>query len=98
MFVLVFYDVPVGRTEKYKQVLHRHLDHTQNSVFSGVIQPSKLQNLKEALRKLFEPGDEVCLFEVANRHNIEKNEITIDGRGSAVFSRQRDHEGESQVC
>ena len=98
MFALVFYDVPQHRTQAYKQALQRHLTHTQNSVFSGTLAPSRMQTLKKNLAQLFEPGDAVCVMEVANRHNLVRWDMGMDGRGTPTFVRQADHSGDSQVC
>lgn len=98
MFVLIFYDVPQHRTQVYKKALQRHLTRTQNSVFSGALPPSRLQALKKTLSELFEPGDELCLMEVANRHNLARWDMTLDGRGAVRFVAQDEHTGDSQIC
>ena len=49
MYVLICYDVPSGRTEKYRKVLTRYLVHEQNSVFGGDLPESKLLKLRSEL-------------------------------------------------
>ncbi len=35
MYVLMTYDVNAKRTEKFKKLLRKYLEHIQHSVFSG---------------------------------------------------------------
>ena len=55
------------------------LNHTQMSVFEGEISEAKLLALKVALEKLInEREDYVVFYKLANKNNLERENIGID--------------------
>ncbi|MFC7205200.1 CRISPR-associated endonuclease Cas2 [Haloferax namakaokahaiae] len=63
MFVLIVYDVPAGRTERYKKMLRRRLEHVQYSVFYGDVTPGLLVEIKNDIEDLLQPDDSIIVFE-----------------------------------
>lgn len=70
MYVLMTYDVEAKRTEKFKKLLRRYLEHTQYSVFSGDLSEAKLVELRRAVSQLLRPGELVTEVVAANRKNV----------------------------
>ena len=70
MYVLMTYDVEAKRTEKFKQLLRRYLEHIQYSVFSGDLSEAKLMELRRAISRLLHPGELVTEVVAANRKNV----------------------------
>lgn len=66
MQVIVVYDVPTGRTQIYRKLLRRRLDHLQHSVFYGELTEGQVTSLKNEIEDKLEPKDEVVIFESTN--------------------------------
>lgn len=71
MYMLITYDVEASRTQKFKKLLHRYLNHDQFSVFSGDITEAQAIKLRRELSQLMIPEDRVTEITAANRHNIQ---------------------------
>lgn len=54
MYVLMTYDVEAKRTEKFKKLMRRYLEHVQFSVFSGDLSEAKLMELRRAVSRLLQ--------------------------------------------
>lgn len=99
MFVLMTYDVQAKRTEKFKKLLRKYLEHIQFSVFSGDLPESKLIELRRAIGRLLEPGELVTEVTAANRKNVKvahysKNE---SGKGEAGRKEDTSHSSDYRV-
>ena len=70
MYVLMTYDVEAKRTEKFKKLLRRYLEHIQYSVFSGDLSEAKLTELRRSVSRLLHPGELVTEVVAANRNNV----------------------------
>lgn len=66
MQVIVVYDVPTGRTQIYRKLLRRRLEHLQHSVFYGELTEGQVTSLKNEIEDKLEPKDEVVIFESTN--------------------------------
>ena len=96
VFVLVMYDVPARRTERFRKLLGRYLDHQQYSVFAGDLPPAKLTALRAEIDGLLRPEDRVVEVTAANRHNVTVMHVAREGRRGPVKRRPcpshaRDH-------
>jgi CRISPR-associated protein Cas2 len=87
MYMLVTYDVEASRTEKFKKLLRRYLNHDQFSVFAGDITEAGAIQLRRELSRLMIPGDRVTEISAANRHNIEVVHVTKDTSGKGEVKR-----------
>lgn len=63
VFVIVVYDVPAHRTERYKRMLRKRLEHVQDSVFCGDITEGLLVEICADIEGLLEPDDSVLVFQ-----------------------------------
>lgn len=99
MYVLMTYDVEAKRTEKFKKLLRRYLEHIQYSVFSGDLSEAKLMALRKAVGLLLLPGELVTEVVAANRNNVcvanfVRNE---SGRGEAKRFEANSHVSDFKV-
>ena len=79
--MLMTYDVEAKRTEKFKKLLRRYLNHDQYSVFTGDITDAQAIKLRRELSKLMIPGDRVTQISAANRQNVEVNHLSKNSSG-----------------
>jgi CRISPR-associated protein Cas2 len=70
MFLLVAYDVPAERTERYRKLLARYLPQLQYSVFAGDLTETVYRKLRQDIKKLYEDTDRLVFIETVNRRNI----------------------------
>jgi CRISPR-associated protein Cas2 len=89
VYMLVTYDVDAKRTEKFKKLLRRYLNHDQFSVFSGDISEGKAVELRCELSRLMVPGDRVTEVTSANRHNVNVVHMVKNDSGKGEADRQR---------
>jgi CRISPR-associated protein Cas2 len=93
MFMLVTYDVEAKRTNKFKKLLRRYLNHDQFSVFSGDITEAQAIKLHRELSQLMIPEDRVTEISCANRQNIEVYHLSKheSGKGELTRTPLNDH-------
>lgn len=87
MYMLMTYDVPAKRTNKFKKLLRRYLSHTQFSVFSGDISEANAIELRRALSQLMIADDRVTEITAANRRNIEVVHLVKNESGKGEIQR-----------
>ncbi len=87
MYMLITYDVDAKRTEKFKKLLRRYLNHDQYSVFSGDITEAEAIRLRRELSRLMVTGDRVTEVTAANRHNVNVNHLSKDESGKGEIKR-----------
>lgn len=81
MFVIVTYDVEVGRIDRVRKLLRRYLNWVQNSVFEGEITLSNLAALERELLEIIEGDDSIYIYKVKLPKAVEK-EILGEGKGA----------------
>lgn len=91
MFVLLCYDVPADRTNKYKKLFRRFLHHHQNSVFMGDLPESKHIKLRQEIARLHQEGDEVLELVAENRHNVKLCQLNKNKQGVLIEAPDRRH-------
>ena len=93
MFMLMTYDVEAKRTEKFKKLLRRFLNHEQYSVFTGDITEAQAIHLRRELSQLMIPGDRVTEVCAANRQNVVVNQLSKGetGKGEMKSTPINDH-------
>jgi CRISPR-associated protein Cas2 len=87
MFMLMTYDVEAKRTNKFKKLLRRYLNHEQYSVFAGDITEAQAISLQRELSQLMIPGDRVTEIRAANRQNIEVHQLAKSETGKGGLKR-----------
>lgn len=99
MYVLMTYDVQAKRTEKFKKLFRKYLEHIQYSVFSGDLPESKLIELRRAVSQLLLPGERVTEITAINRKNVNVAHFTKSdtGKGEAKKTIDRSHAYDFQV-
>ncbi len=90
MFMLMTYDVQARRTEKFKKLLRRYLNHEQYSVFSGDITEAEAVRLRRELSQLMIPEDRVTEVTAANRHNVHVTHLVKNPSGKGEIKREED--------
>ena len=88
MYMLMTYDVEAKRTDKFKKLLRRYLNHTQYSVFSGDLTEAQAIKLRSELSRLMIPGDRVMEITAQNRHNVDVVHLTKDESAKGKVNRQ----------
>lgn len=88
MFAVIMYDVEAKRTDKFKKLLRRYLQHTQYSVFCGDIKQSQLLALRQELADLMNEEDRIMEILTANRHNVEVCKLVKSPNGKGPLQRQ----------
>lgn len=71
MYLVVAYDVPSERTEKYRKLLSRYLPQLQYSVFAGDLTETACRKLRQDLKQLYEDTDHLVFIRTSNRRNIQ---------------------------
>ncbi len=98
MYALICYDVPVGRTERFRKILSRFLLHEQNSVFAGEITEAELLKLHKILEKTAKPGDRLLEVLARNRHNVSvSNLVKAEGGGVLTQTPHNHHTSNAGV-
>ena len=87
MFMLMTYDVEAKRTNKFKKLLRRYLNHNQYSVFAGDITEAQAIQLRRELSQLMIPNDKVTEVSCANRQNIEVHHLAKSESGKGELTR-----------
>lgn len=88
MFMLMTYDVEAKRTNKFKKLLRRYLNHEQYSVFTGDITEAQAIQLRRELSQLMIPGDRLTEVCAANRQNVEVNQLSKSEAGKGEIKRK----------
>ncbi len=85
------YDVQAKRTEKFKKLLRKYLEHIQNSVFSGDLPESKLIELRRSISLLLLPEENVTEISALNRKNVTVAHYVKHGSGKGEAKRMIDN-------
>jgi len=99
MFMVMTYDVEARRTEKFKKLLRKYLNHEQYSVFTGDLTEAKAIELRRELSRLMIPGDRLTEIKAANRHNVSMVHLVKheSGKGEVRREEVNDHRRDFQV-
>ncbi|AEK72634.1 hypothetical protein GQS_03665 [Thermococcus sp. 4557] len=79
MYVVIVYDVAVGRVNRVKKFLRQHLHWVQNSVFEGEVTRAEYERIKTTLREIIdEDEDSIVIYKLRSMPRrevmgIEKN-------------------------
>ena len=82
MYVLLVYDVEVGRGAKVHKLLKRYLHWVQNSVFEGELTEAKIIELKSHLENVTDDATDSILIYTARDERWLKREIIGRERAS----------------
>jgi len=90
MFMLMTYDVEAKRTQIFRKILRRYLNHEQYSVFTGDITEAEAIRLRHELSQVMVPSDRLTEVTAENRKNITITHIVKSAPGKGEVSRQED--------
>jgi CRISPR-associated protein Cas2 len=90
MFMLMTYDVEATRTNLFRKLLRRYLNHEQYSVFTGDITEANAICLRRELSEVMIPEDRLTEITAANRHNIQVVHLVKHDSGKGEIRRERD--------
>lgn len=75
-YVFLFYDVGEKRVNKVFKICKKYLNHHQNSVFRGEINPSKIIALKREIKKIIKKEEDfVTIIKMYNEETFEEETI-----------------------
>lgn len=99
MYILMTYDVKARRTEKFKKLLRKYLEHIQYSVFSGDLSEAKVIELRREISRLLRPNERVTEISAANRKNVKVAHYikSICGKGEAKRTEDTSHSSDFYV-
>lgn len=95
MFMLVTYDVEAKRTNRFRKLLRRYLNHEQYSVFTGDITEADAVRLRRELSEMMIPEDRLTEITAANRRNVEVNHLVKSPAGKGEVARTEDRRHKS---
>ena len=73
MYVVIVYDVAVGRVNRVKKFLRQHLHWVQNSVFEGEVTRAEFERIKATLREIIdEDEDSIVIYKL---RSMPKREV-----------------------
>lgn len=81
MFVIMAYDVNVGRVTKALKVGRKYLHWVQNSLFEGELTKAQLERLKSDLKKVIDEEEDSVIFYVLRRKQYTDRQIMGQDRG-----------------
>ena len=90
MFMLMTYDVEARRTQLFRKILRRYLNHEQFSVFTGDITEAEAIRLRHELSQLMIPDDRLTEVTAANRNNVTITHLVKSSSSRGDISRQED--------
>jgi CRISPR-associated protein Cas2 len=79
MYVLIVYDIGVKRVTKVHKLLKRYLHWVQNSVFEGELTESKIEEVKNHLKRIIdEETDSVLLYIARDEKWLKREKIGFE--------------------
>lgn len=81
MFVIMAYDVDVGRVAKALKVGRKYLNWVQNSLFEGELTTAQLARLKSDMKKVVNEEEDAVVFYLLRRQQYMERQIMGQDRG-----------------
>lgn len=75
-YVYLFYDVKKERLDKVFKICKKYLNHYQNSVFRGEINPHDIINLKKEIEDVITIDDQVTLLKFLKKEYVKIEELS----------------------
>lgn len=86
MYIILVYDVEVGKTTKVMKICRTYLHHVQNSVFEGEISDSNFIELKQKIRKIInKEEDSIIIYQLYLDKYAKKEILGKDKREISNF-------------
>lgn len=81
MFVIMAYDVNVGRVNKVLKIGRRYLNWVQNSLLEGELTMAQLARLKSDVKKVIDEEEDSVVFYLLRRQQYMERQIMGQDKG-----------------
>lgn len=81
MFVIMAYDVNVGRVNKVLKIGRRYLNWVQNSLLEGELTTAQLARLKSDVKKVIDEDEDSVVFYLSRRQQYLERQIIGQDKG-----------------
>lgn len=81
MFVIMAYDVNVGRVNKVLKIGRRYLNWVQNSLLEGELTTAQLARLKADVKKVIDQEEDSVIFYLLRRQQYMERQIIGQDKG-----------------
>ncbi|OQX86870.1 MAG: CRISPR-associated endonuclease Cas2 [Candidatus Omnitrophica bacterium 4484_70.2] len=75
MYVIIAYDVNVGRVNKVCQFLRKYLNWIQNSVFEGELTQAEFEKVKIGIKEIVDEKEDSVAFYILPHSGVFKKEF-----------------------
>ncbi|MCL0064668.1 CRISPR-associated endonuclease Cas2 [Dehalococcoidia bacterium] len=81
MFVIMAYDVNVGRVNQVLKIGRRYLNWVQNSLLEGELTAAQLARLKSDVKKVIDEDEDSVVFYLSRRQQYLERQIMGQNKG-----------------
>ncbi|MBT9140533.1 MAG: CRISPR-associated endoribonuclease Cas2 [Dehalococcoidia bacterium] len=81
MFVIMAYDVNVGRVNRVLKIGRRYLNWVQNSLLEGELTAAQLARLKSDVKKVIDEDEDSVVFYLSRRQQYLERQIMGQDKG-----------------
>ncbi|MCD5413312.1 CRISPR-associated endonuclease Cas2 [Dehalococcoidia bacterium] len=81
MFVIMAYDVNVGRVNQVLKIGRRYLNWVQNSLLEGELTAAQLARLKSDVKKVIDEDEDSVVFYLSRRQQYLERQIMGQDKG-----------------
>lgn len=81
MFVIMAYDVNVGRVNRVLKIGRRYLNWVQNSLLEGELTAAQLARLKSDVKKVIDEDEDSVVFYLTRRQQYLERQIMGQDKG-----------------
>ncbi|MCL0088064.1 CRISPR-associated endonuclease Cas2 [Dehalococcoidia bacterium] len=81
MFVIMAYDVNVGRVNQVLKIGRRYLNWVQNSLLEGELTAAQLARLKSDVKKVIDEDEDSVVFYLSRRQQYLERQLMGQDKG-----------------
>ncbi|MCL0070014.1 CRISPR-associated endonuclease Cas2 [Dehalococcoidia bacterium] len=81
MFVIMAYDVNVGRVNRVLKIGRRYLNWVQNSLLEGELTAAQLARLKSDVKKVIDEDEDSVVFYLSRRQQYLERQLMGQDKG-----------------
>ncbi|MCL0029745.1 CRISPR-associated endonuclease Cas2 [Dehalococcoidia bacterium] len=85
MFVIMAYDVNVGRVNQVLKIGRRYLNWVQNSLLEGELTAAQLARLKSDVKKVIDEDEDSVVFYLSRRQQYLERQIMGQDKGGVTL-------------
>lgn len=72
VYVIIVYDVTEDNNRNVRTFLRRYLDHTQNSVFEGVLKKSECKSIINKLESKIDDSEKCIVYMISSDNYLDR--------------------------